>query len=57
MSMERKYKIEIIQPVEFGDMTWYQICTHISTSPKKAIEEIKKLNPDLKYFDIRATRQ
>lgn len=55
--MEKKYKIEIIQPVEFGDMTWYQICTHISTSPKKAIEEIKKLNPDLKYFDIRAIRQ
>ena len=53
---EKKYLIEIIQPLDMGDMTWYSIGTHLSTSPKKAVEEIIKLNPNLNYFDIRATK-
>ena len=53
---EREYSIEIIQPLKYNDLTWYKICTHISTSPKKAVQEILKLNPDLEYSDIRAIR-
>lgn len=53
---EREYKIEIIQPLEYKDLTWYAIGTHLSTSPKKAIQEIIKLNPTLEYSDIRAIR-
>ena len=55
---EKKYLIEIIQPLDMGalDLTWYAIGTHLSTGPKKAIEEIIKLNPNLNFFDIRATK-
>ena len=53
---EKKYLIEIIQPLDMGDLTWYAICTHLSTSSKKAVEEIIKLNPNLNFFDIRATK-
>ena len=53
---EKKYLIEIIQPLDGGDMTWYSIGTHLSTSPKKAVEEIIKLNSNLNYFVIRATK-
>lgn len=53
---EKKYLIEIIQPLDMGDLTWYTIGTHLSTSSKKAVEEIIKLNPSLDFFDIRATK-
>lgn len=53
---EKEYLIEIIQPLEYNDLTWYAVGKHLSTTPKKAIEEIIKLNPNLKFFDIKATK-